>query len=136
MINDKEKTLEQALNDAFIFQLPDKWDNKSIWIYAIGLVTHSNARQTYCLVKRDNNGNPQIIKTYGEPCRIVMLNEIYPYIFLQDKYHCDFKNKQERIDYIIANNNAITESELQVMKKPELENECINIWIKEQLQTK
>jgi hypothetical protein len=135
-MNKKESTLYDALRDAFICDIPELWNNEDIWIKAVGLITKSNTTQNYCLLKRDSDGNAQVVKDYGDICKIVKINEIRPYIFLNNSYICEFKNKQERIDYILNNKNEYKEGDLQTMKKDELQNICINIWIDKQLNNK
>lgn len=134
MINEKETSLGEALKDAFIYELPREWDNESVWIRAIGLITKTNARQSYCLLRRGDNGEPQIYKTYGDACKIAKLDNIYPYIFLNKKYVCDFKSKQEIVDYLLNYNEDFTSEELQAKKKDDLYNICVNLWAKRQIE--
>ncbi len=102
MKNQKEETLIQALNYAHLHELPDKWDNKSLWIKAIGLVTRRNGGvQSYVILRREADGRICTIKDFSLDA-IRSIDEVYPYIYIDSQFLPKFTTQQrdEKHEYI------------------------------------
>lgn len=129
-----EESKQDALSYAFLFSLPNIYEGNDVWIRAIGLVTKSNTEQNYCILARDYNGDAQVIKDFGNSSKIVRIDEVRPYMFLDQKYIVEFKNKAEIINYLLVQYREYTDEELKQMKGSQLKTMCINLWINKQLE--
>ena len=80
----EERTLIEALEYAKKMDLPDVYDPSKgqPWVFAILHVTKINGIKNYVIARNDGNGNPEIIKDFGEPARVARVNSIHPYIML------------------------------------------------------
>lgn len=102
MKNQKESTLKEALNYAHLHELPAKWDNKALWIKAIGLVTRMNGRvQSYVILRREASGRYFTVKDFSLDA-IRSIDEIYPYIYIDSQFLPKFTTQQadEKHEYI------------------------------------
>lgn len=127
----EKDALNEALKFTFTGNLSEEHNGTDIWIEAIALVSKVNGRQGYALVKRDKNGEPQIKKSFGTPCMITKIEKIYPFYFLDTEFIPTFKNKAEKIRYII-NLSDISQADIDAMTETEIKNILIDICIKQQ----
>ena len=132
--NELEQTKKDVLEYAFLYSLPDLENGTDMWIRAIGLVTKSNTKQNYCILSKNGFGEINVIKTFGSAAKIVKINEIRPYVYLNQKYIIEFKNKADVITYLLSQYREYTEEELKQIKSAQLKAMCINTWINQQLE--
>ena len=132
--NELEQTKKDVLEYAFLYSLPDLENGTDMWIRAIGLVTKSNTKQNYCILSKNGFGEINVIKTFGSAAKIVKINEIRPYVYLNQKYIIEFKNKAEIISYILKQYTEYSEDELKTITNANLKALCINHWINQQLE--
>lgn len=110
MVEDK-KSLNEALDKAFIPKLPNKYEGNAIWLKAIAKVQKMNLRIEYVLMERiftvDTGVNPIIARNeevimhdLGSMSPIVDIIEIYPYTYINDEYIPPLKSVAEAIRFI------------------------------------
>ena len=118
-----ESTIEQislteALSEARISELPKPIKNNNmIWIKAIVKVTKCTGASNYAIGINNGNGQPYIINDYGKTAKIVRIDGIYPYVYMDSRGIPDLRNKQEIISYLAENGFKEEETELLLSTK-------------------
>lgn len=128
----KEKSLIDALSFCDLRSLPEEDKKDFIWVRAIGLVEKNNGTQNYVVITKKNHNDYSVTKDFGSISSIVKVKKIYPYEFLDSTYIPDFKGakKEERINWLLKNG---VNKDFSSMSSKELDKECINFAIKQQL---
>jgi glutaredoxin 2 len=97
-----EISLQEALESAGLVCLPDQLDtnSKQIWLKAIGLVRKINGSRNYVLLAQKDGVTPQIIQDFGDTARIMRLEVIYPYYFLEKRFIPKLKTDEDILKYL------------------------------------
>lgn len=114
-------SLSEALSEARISELPKPIKNNNmIWIKAIVKVTKCTGTSNYAIGVNNGNGKPSIINDFGKTAKIVRIDGIYPYMYMDSKGIPDLRNKQEIIDYLAENGFTAKDTESLLSTKNEL----------------
>lgn len=114
-------SLMEAMSDAHVKEIPAELkDNKKIWVKAIVKVIKCNSKKNYALAINKGDGTPEIVKDYGDAARIVKVESIYPYYYLEDRYIPDLRNKQDIIAYL--DNSRVDVEVIKKLLSTEMEN--------------
>lgn len=141
MVEDK-KSLNEALDKAFIPQLPSEHDGKAIWLKAIAKVQKANMRIEYVLMERkfvvDTDANPIIARNeeavkhdLGTMSPIAKILNIYPYIFLHESHIPPLKSVAEAIKFI-CDFYEISEDRAKLLEKSERQALVLNAAFRQQ----
>lgn len=133
-MNSTEKSLFDCLEFCKVAQLPEAWDNKSIWLKAIAKVQKYDGNSYYCYIERDNEGKQSIVRDFGSIYAILKTEEVYPLLYLDSLYVKKFPKSNEGTANLIEylKNNGFIEAEHADDRK-ELDKMNIILAIKRQL---
>ena len=112
----KEESLINCLSYLGLKNLPNEWDKENVWLLAVGLISKRDGTSNYVALKKDENGNPKIVKDFGNIATLVRIEEVYPYMYLDERYIPMFKTKtkDERIEWLQKMGDKEDLSELKV----------------------
>lgn len=85
----------------------DKKDDR-IWIKAIALVYKSDNSYDYAVVTRGEGSQPEVKKTFGGLHRISRIEDIYPFMFLDEKTLPLLKNRKDIFNYLESKGRNIS----------------------------
>lgn len=112
MNNIEEDSLTEALSYAKLNCLPNEWEERGgVWTKAVVHVLKVNTTKNYAIAVNDGTGNPSIVKDFGSTSRIVLVDKIYPFYYLDSSYQPDLRNKADIINYL--SNNGFQESDIK-----------------------
>lgn len=96
------KSLVAALAYCDLKALPDKDTKEFYWLKAIGLVSKANGTKSYVLLRTGEDLKPRVIKDFGDISVIVSIDEVYPFVMLQEKWLPIFKTqkKDDRLEWL------------------------------------
>lgn len=95
----EESTLIEALGFASVRALPNKWDGKTDYLYAITKVRKSDNSVAYVISTMNEDGKNVIIRDFGNVAAIVETISIHP--FYAGKRRPNLRNKQERVAFVV-----------------------------------
>ena len=108
MIKDIEKTsLIECLSWCALRELPQEYDGKNIYIYAVAKVSKTDGSTSYCAITKGNDGNDKVLKDFGTIARISKIEKVYPYVYLDSFYVPNCKNKEEKIKFLASYDNTV-----------------------------
>lgn len=130
--NNLRKSLVEALSWASIRELPQKDLGESVWIKALALVTKRDGSKSYVALRRTVPTEYNIIKDFGSDSIITIIEEIYPYLFLDGTFIPEFKTqkKDDRIKWLSMNG---VDDNLEELTLKELNKKIVEVAIKNQL---
>ena len=99
----EQQLINDALQKAYLTELPKPADSKNVWIEGIAKIRLSDGSIGYGIVKRNEDLTTRVSYINGHIATIVEVEEVYPYITLNKDYIKKFgKNdsEQARINYL------------------------------------
>lgn len=137
MLSQREQQLiADALKMAHLTELPKKADKKSVWIEGMAKITLADGSTAYGIVKRNSDLTHRVVYVNGNTAAIVKVEEVYPYITLNNDYIKKFgKNDGEeaRIKYLRSLNLPCTHLDLSEMTLKELNKEVVKAAVYQQM---
>lgn len=121
MSMEKDKTLILALSYCDLAECPKEDTKEYIWLKALAYVKKSDGSANYVVVQRNEDGNPQIIKDFGNVAAIVKTEKYYPFMLLDKKYIPVFTGRaaaENRIKWLRGRGEK---GDLESMPQKELE---------------
>lgn len=104
MYTNEQELIYDVLNQAHLAEMPQKADNKTIWIEAVAKIRLANNSFGYGIVKRhDLDTEPVVTYINGDIYAIIGIEEVYPFVVLQKEYIKKFTAKEKenaRINYL------------------------------------
>lgn len=101
MLTELEITLQQALSDFGLRELPEEFNaDASGFVDGIALVTKLGGIQNYCKVANDGKGKISIKKDYGRPLRIIQIEKLYAVHKLDKRFEPRLRNDKEIIEFL------------------------------------
>lgn len=102
MLTPKQITLQEALQDAGMTDLPKEWtpESNSTWISAIVLCTKVGGQQEYVRCVNDGNGKPTVKKDYGRSAAILRYDRIFPTATLDKRFMPDLRSDKAIITFL------------------------------------
>lgn len=119
-MKETEETLIEGLKFAQIPELPEKWDEKNVWVKALAKVRRCNNKVEFVVVKNNGSNKPSIIKSFGTVSAVHEFMEIYPFELLSPVYIPEFRNKAEIINYLVSKFGENQREKLMEMKNSDL----------------
>lgn len=111
MLTELDITLQQALSEHGLRELPEEWNPESgvEVIDGIALVTKIGGIQGYCKVANEGLGRFAIKRDYGKCARIISIDKIYPVNVLEKRFAPVLKSDIDIITFLSKNgHNAVT----------------------------
>ena len=128
MTTREQNLIADALQKAFLTQLPQPADQKTVWIEGIAKIRLADGSVGYGIVKRNPDLTHRVCYINGSISAIVEVEEVYPYITLNKDYIKKFgKNEGEeaRIKYLRSLNLPCISVDLSEMTLDELNKEVV-----------
>ena len=132
----EQQLINDALQKAYLTELPKLADNKTVWIEGIAKIKLSDGSIGYGIVKRNEDLTTRVCYINGNIAAISEIEEIYPYVTLQKEYIKKFtaKEKEEsRIKFLRSLNLPCTSLNLEEMTLDELNKEVVKAAIYQQM---
>lgn len=132
----EQQLINDALQKAYLTELPKPADNKTVWIEGIAKIKLSDGSIGYGIVKRNEDLTTRVCYINGNIATISEIEEIYPYVTLQKEYIKKFtaKEKEEsRIKFLRSLNLPCTSLNLEEMTLDELNKEVVKAAIYQQM---
>lgn len=123
-LTSKDVTLQSALQDFGIRELPKEWKPESnvVFLNGIALVRKVGGIQEYCRFVNNGFGLPAITKDYGTCAAIVSIDAIYPVEYVEKKFVPDLRSNKAIIAFLSKNGhneNVISQLLSKDGKSPE-----------------
>ncbi|MBO4785919.1 MAG: hypothetical protein J5510_02525 [Prevotella sp.] len=100
----EQQLINDALAKAFLTQLPEPADSKTVWIEGIAKIRLADGSTGYGIVKRNaEDFSVRVCYVNGNIASIREIEEVYPYITLQKDYIKKFSpnaGTKPRIEYL------------------------------------
>lgn len=114
MLTELEISLQKALSEYGLRELPEEWSPESgvEVIDGIALVTKIGGIQDYCKVVNEGLGRFAIKRDYGKCARIISIDKIFPVNVLQKRFAPVLKSDKDIVMFLSKNghNAAAIES--------------------------
>lgn len=97
-----QESLMRCLSWCGLNELPEKYNGEGVWLQAIARVVKSDGGEYYVVMKKSNDAEDRIIKSFGPVASIVRIVELHPYLWLSKAFLPVFKSntKKERLEYL------------------------------------
>ena len=130
----EQQSLLECLSWCSVRQLPEAWDNKNVYIKAIGKVMKADGSISYVAIQKDDNGDDRFIKDFGSVSMIRQVLGVYPYLFLDAVFMPTFKgnSKNEKMAYLKSVNK---DKDYSSMNGKELDKAILGIAIQKHLKS-
>lgn len=116
----KEISLKRAMEKAKVYQMPKPLAQTTrIWAKAFVEVTKWDCSTSYCIAENDGDGNPHILYDFGNCSKIVKIDEVYPYDFINKRDIPDIKKPSDVAIYLIG--HGIPKDEVMKLLTPKNE---------------
>ena len=102
MLTPKQITLQEALSDAKLTDLPKEWtpDSNVTWITAIVLCTKIGGIHEYVRCVNDGDNRPIVKRDYGKPATIIKYDRIFPIHTLEKRFMPDLRSDKAIIAFL------------------------------------
>ena len=138
MISQREQQLiSDALQKAYLTELPEKADKKSVWLEAVAKIRLADGSVGYGILKRNQDLTHRVTYINGNIASIVEVEEVYPYITLQKEYIKKFTAKEKepaRIAYLKSLHLPYEIKGLEEMDIDQLNKEVVKAAMWQQMQ--
>lgn len=101
MLTELEITLQQALQDFGLRELPEEWNPaKSDIIDGIALVSKIGGIRNYCKVAADGNGKLSVKRDYGKSLRIQEIEKVYAVHVIEKRFKPGLHNDNDILTFL------------------------------------
>ena len=132
----EQQLINDALQKAYLTELPKPATTKTVWIEGIAKIRLSDGSIGYGIVKRNEDLTTRVCYINGNIATISEIIEVYPYIKLQKEYIKKFgkvEGEKERIEYLQSLKLPCTSLNLEEMTLDELNKEVVKAAIYQQM---